>query len=179
MSEPPPSPGPVEHRGRQWLLMFRPETYELVKQHQVIGVITGHRERFSRVRPGDRVVVYVSQRQELDAYGQITSNPSSRPSQSSGRSLRDTPSARASSSRGLGSRGSPSSCYTGFQPWSPRPPLQRIGSSVAVGSSGSPRRTTTGWWAAWRGASNRSGRTRRAEWIRSAGAWCSAERPAD
>lgn len=55
--------------------MFRPETYELVKEHQVIGVITGHRERFSRVRPGDRVVVYVSQRQELDAYGQITSNP--------------------------------------------------------------------------------------------------------
>lgn len=69
----PPSDG--SRRGRQWLLMFRPDTYERVKQHQTIGVLTGHRERFSRVRPGDRFVVYVSQVQQLDACGQITSAP--------------------------------------------------------------------------------------------------------
>lgn len=60
---------------RHWLLMFRPETYELVKTHKTIGVLGGHRERFSAVRRGDLFVAYVSRVRALDGYGEVTGNP--------------------------------------------------------------------------------------------------------
>lgn len=60
---------------RHWLLMFRPETYELVKGHKTIGVVTGHRARFEALAPGDGVVVYVSRVQQLDAYGHVVGKP--------------------------------------------------------------------------------------------------------
>lgn len=60
---------------RHWLLMFRPETYELVKTHLTIGVLAKDCERFSKLRLGDRVIVYVSRARILDAYGRVASGP--------------------------------------------------------------------------------------------------------
>lgn len=40
----------------QWLFLFRPETYALVRQHQAIGVRNGFRHQFSAIQPGDRWV---------------------------------------------------------------------------------------------------------------------------
>lgn len=61
--------------GRFWLLMFRPETYEFVKGHGTIGVLKRDKARFALIRPGDRVVAYVSRVRKLDAYGQVASLP--------------------------------------------------------------------------------------------------------
>ncbi|MFH1464779.1 MAG: hypothetical protein ABIO70_10370 [Pseudomonadota bacterium] len=60
---------------RYWLLNFRPDTYEIVKAAGVIGVLDSHRRRFASLGPGDRFVVYVSQRRIFDAHGRIESEP--------------------------------------------------------------------------------------------------------
>ena len=56
-----------------WLLMFRPETYEKVKEHGLIGVNGNHGKRIQLLRPGDKFVAYVSRKRVLDAHGEITS----------------------------------------------------------------------------------------------------------
>lgn len=58
---------------RDWLLTFRPETYEGVKAHGTIGVLSSQGTRFAELGPGDRFVAYVSRVQQLDAYGEVTS----------------------------------------------------------------------------------------------------------
>lgn len=65
---------PVSQMPRYWLLMFRPETYELVKKHGVIGVVKGHAVRFAEVLPGDHFVVYVSRLGQFQAHGLVQSS---------------------------------------------------------------------------------------------------------
>lgn len=60
---------------RHWLLMFKPETYEIVKDRGVIGVLHMHRRRFADLADGDRFVAYVSRRQVLDGHGTIVGRP--------------------------------------------------------------------------------------------------------
>ena len=60
---------------RYWLFMFRPDTYEKVKEHQTVGVREPVRKRFADVQNGDRFVVYVSRDKLLDGYGEVTSDP--------------------------------------------------------------------------------------------------------
>lgn len=57
-----------------WLFMFRPETYENVKEHGTVGVRKQARKAFGRVRQGDRFVTYVSQVKLFDGYGRVTSD---------------------------------------------------------------------------------------------------------
>ncbi len=59
----------------RWLFTFRPETYDQVKAHGLVGVRARHRERFERISPGDSFVAYVSRVQHLDAIGRITGRP--------------------------------------------------------------------------------------------------------
>lgn len=58
-----------------WLMMFKPETYEVVKERGLVGVRHMHRRRFAEVGEGDRVIAYVSKRMVLDAVGRITRGP--------------------------------------------------------------------------------------------------------
>lgn len=60
---------------RNWLLAFRPDTYEKVKSHQTIGVLKNHRKRFSELAAEDRFVVYLTQKRFLDGHGQIDGQP--------------------------------------------------------------------------------------------------------
>lgn len=58
-----------------WILMFRPDTYEIVKQIGIIGVLHIHRRRFAALRTGDRFISYVSRLSVLDGHGTLTSDP--------------------------------------------------------------------------------------------------------
>lgn len=58
-----------------WLLMFRPETWSVVQERGVIGVLYMHRRRFAELAVGDRFVAYISKRQVLDGHGHISSAP--------------------------------------------------------------------------------------------------------
>lgn len=58
-----------------WLLMFKPDTYEIVKERGVIGVLHTHRRRFAHLAEGDCFVAYVSRRQVLDGHGTIVGRP--------------------------------------------------------------------------------------------------------
>lgn len=58
-----------------WLMMFRPDTYEVVKQRGLIGVLHMHRRRFAEVAEGDPFIAYVSKRMVIDAVGRITRGP--------------------------------------------------------------------------------------------------------
>ena len=60
---------------KHWLLMFKPETYEVVRQRGVIGVLHMHRRRFAEVADGDRFIAYISRQQILDGYGTIVGQP--------------------------------------------------------------------------------------------------------
>jgi hypothetical protein len=60
---------------KNWLMMFRPETYEVVKEAGVIGVLDMHRRRFAELADGDRFLAYISRRQVLDGYGTIVGSP--------------------------------------------------------------------------------------------------------
>jgi hypothetical protein len=55
--------------------MFRPETYEAVKEHGVIGVRHEHRRRFSDLRAGDPFVAFISKLGLLDGHGRLASDP--------------------------------------------------------------------------------------------------------
>lgn len=55
--------------------MFKPDTYEIVKERGVIGVLYMHRRRFAELADGDRVVAYISKRQVLDGHGTIVGQP--------------------------------------------------------------------------------------------------------
>jgi len=59
---------------RHWLIMFRPETYQTVRDHSVIGVRMDHRKRFALISSGDLFVAYISRRGLLDGYGRIVGN---------------------------------------------------------------------------------------------------------
>ncbi len=60
---------------RNWLLTFRPDTYEKVKAHQTIGVLKNHRMRFAEFTPGDRFVAYITQQRCFDSHGLIDGKP--------------------------------------------------------------------------------------------------------
>lgn len=60
---------------RNWLLAFRPDTYEKVKQHGTIGVLKNYRKRFAELAPGDRFVVYLTQKRVFDGHGVIDGEP--------------------------------------------------------------------------------------------------------
>lgn len=61
---------------RHWIMMFRPETYELVKRHETIAVNPQHGPRFFReIADGDRFVIYVSHRRVIDGHGEIIGEP--------------------------------------------------------------------------------------------------------
>ncbi|GMU52620.1 MAG: hypothetical protein AMXMBFR33_17660 [Candidatus Xenobia bacterium] len=60
---------------RNWLLAFRPDTYEKVQQHGTIGVLKHHRKRFADLAKGDRFIVYLTQVQCLDGHGLIDGSP--------------------------------------------------------------------------------------------------------
>lgn len=45
---------------KNWLLMFRPEAYEVVKEAGLIGVLHMHRRRFAELADGDRFLAYIS-----------------------------------------------------------------------------------------------------------------------
>lgn len=60
---------------RNWLLAFRPDTYEKVKSHQTIGVLKNYRKRFAELAPGDRFVVYLTQKRLFDGHGLIDGRP--------------------------------------------------------------------------------------------------------
>ena len=55
--------------------MFRPETYSVVQEHNVIGVTEQHKKRFNKLAKDDKFVVYVSRSRLLDGYGVITGSP--------------------------------------------------------------------------------------------------------
>ncbi len=58
-----------------WLMMFRPDTYEVVKARGVVGVLHMHRRRFAEVAEGDAFVAYVSKRMVIDGVGRVTRDP--------------------------------------------------------------------------------------------------------
>jgi hypothetical protein len=55
-----------------WVLMFRPETYEKVKEHGLIGVTSQHHKRIEAIAPGDKFVAYISRERILDGRGEFT-----------------------------------------------------------------------------------------------------------
>lgn len=57
-----------------WLLMFRPETYGIVKQHGTIGVNANHHKRVGDIKTGDTFVTYISRTRILDGHGVFTSD---------------------------------------------------------------------------------------------------------
>jgi hypothetical protein len=63
----------VEVGVNHWVLMFRPATYQKVKEHSLIGVTSQHYKRIEAIAPGDKFVVYVSQQRILDGRGEFTS----------------------------------------------------------------------------------------------------------
>src|SRR4051812_32436320 len=60
---------------KHWIVMFRPETYAAAREHGLMGVLNMHRRRFAEIRPGDRIVAYVSRDRVLDAHGEIVGEP--------------------------------------------------------------------------------------------------------
>lgn len=60
---------------KHWLFMFRPDTYERVREHEKVGVRDGVRKSFRQLQSGDRFAVYVSRAKLLDGYGVVTSDP--------------------------------------------------------------------------------------------------------
>jgi hypothetical protein len=60
---------------KHWLLMFKPETYEVVKEHGVIGVLHMHRRRFAELADGDKFIAYISRQQVFDGHGTIVGQP--------------------------------------------------------------------------------------------------------
>lgn len=60
---------------KHWLMMFKPETYEIVKERHVIGVLHMHRRRFAALQHGDRFLAYISRQQLLDGHGTIVGQP--------------------------------------------------------------------------------------------------------
>ena len=51
---------------RNWLFLFRPETYEDVRRLGFVGVRYDHRRRFADISEGDRFVAYISRLRVLD-----------------------------------------------------------------------------------------------------------------
>jgi hypothetical protein len=60
---------------RYWILMFRPETYEVARKHGLFGVLSSHQTRFNLIAEGDRFITYISRERLLDGHGIVTSAP--------------------------------------------------------------------------------------------------------
>jgi hypothetical protein len=59
---------------KNWIVMFRPETYAVAQQVGMMAVLHNHRRRFAAVGEGDRFVAYISRQRLLDAHGVVTSD---------------------------------------------------------------------------------------------------------
>ena len=58
---------------KHWVLLFTPETYELVKKLSTIGVRSNVWKSFSEnMKPGDRFIGYVSKKMIFDCVGTIS-----------------------------------------------------------------------------------------------------------
>lgn len=60
---------------KHWIVMFRPETYALAREHGLMGALNMHYRRFAEIKTGDRFVAYISRDRLLDAHGVVTSEP--------------------------------------------------------------------------------------------------------
>lgn len=60
---------------KHWIVMFRPETYALAREHGLMGALNMHHKRFAEIHAGDRFIAYISRDRLLDAHGEITSEP--------------------------------------------------------------------------------------------------------
>lgn len=60
---------------KHWVILFTPETYEMVKTKSLIGVRSNVWKSFSEnMKPGDRFISYISKRMTFDGFGTITSD---------------------------------------------------------------------------------------------------------
>ena len=59
---------------KNWIVMFRPETYAVAQEFGMMAVRHSHRRRFAAVSAGDRFVAYISRQQLLDAHGVVVSD---------------------------------------------------------------------------------------------------------
>lgn len=59
---------------RHWLLMFRPETYEIAQKHGLFGVLYMHRKRFNQIHEGDKFISYISRKRLIDGHGTVESS---------------------------------------------------------------------------------------------------------
>jgi len=58
---------------KHWILLFTPETYDLVKKHSTIGVRANVWKRFSEeMKTGDRFIGYISKKMTFDCLGAIS-----------------------------------------------------------------------------------------------------------
>lgn len=64
--------GEVLFKMKHWIILFTPETYELVKEKSMIGVRANVWKSFSEnMKPGDRFVAYISKKTIFDGCGTI------------------------------------------------------------------------------------------------------------
>jgi len=57
---------------KHWIILFTPETYELVKAKSMIGVRANVWKSFSeKMQVGDRFITYLSKKMTFDGYGTI------------------------------------------------------------------------------------------------------------
>lgn len=57
---------------KQWIILFTPETYDVVKAKSLIGVRSNVWKSFSEnMKPGDRFIAYVSKKMTFDGFGTI------------------------------------------------------------------------------------------------------------
>jgi len=57
---------------KYWLILFTPETYEVVKEKALIGVRSNVWKAFSEnMKPGDRFISYISKKMMFDGFGTI------------------------------------------------------------------------------------------------------------
>lgn len=58
---------------KHWIILFTPETYEVVKAKSLIGVRANVWKSFSEnMKVGDRFIAYVSKKMTFDGFGAIT-----------------------------------------------------------------------------------------------------------
>ncbi len=58
---------------KHWIILFTPETYEVVKAKALIGVRSNVWKSFSEnMQAGDRFITYISKKMAFDGFGTIT-----------------------------------------------------------------------------------------------------------
>lgn len=59
---------------KHWVLVFSPDTYDVVKQKLVVGVRHHFRKSFSeKIQEGDRFITYISKKIMFDGFGSFRS----------------------------------------------------------------------------------------------------------